>query len=302
MAQTRVAFMGLGSMGGGMARSLLRAGIEVMGFDVDEAREAEFAKESGTEADAGAIASADVVVLSVVNAQQVEALLFGEGRFGDGGIAAALSDGAVVVNCATVAPAFATQMAERMGPERYVDAPMSGGPGKAADGALTFLAAGHPDAMARAETAMEAMAATVYRLGEEAGAGSAMKIVNQLLAGVHIVAMAEAMSFGMSQGLKAADIFHTIKDCAGTSWIFENRGPHVVEGDYRPYSAVSIFLKDLGLVQDISRAAHFSAPLAATALAQFLAAAGSGLAGEDDAAVIKVYARNAGLTLPGDGA
>jgi 3-hydroxyisobutyrate dehydrogenase-like beta-hydroxyacid dehydrogenase len=127
-----------------------------------------------------------------------------------------------------------------------------------------------------------------------------MKIVNQLLAGVHIAAAAEAMTFGMTQGVAPADCLEVISKCAGSSWMFENRGPHIVEGDYRPRSAVEIFVKDLGIVSDVARAARFSAPLTAAALQQFLAASGMGLGHEDDAAVAKVYARNAGLTLPGE--
>ena len=148
--------------------------------------------------------------------------------------------------------------------------------------------------------ALDAMAKDVFRLGTEVGKGSAMKAVNQVLVGVHIAAMAEAMTFGLSQGVEPAETLEVISKCAGTSFIFENRGPHVVEGDYTPHSAVDIWLKDLGIVMDIAKGAKFSAPMTATALQQFLAASGSGLGGEDDAAVAKVYARNAGLSLPGD--
>lgn len=300
MTDGTVALFGLGSMGGGMAASLLRGGFAVAGFDVDARREAAFREAGGAAADAAALASAAVVVLVVVNAEQAEAVLFRPGRFGDG-VAAQLPREAVVVNCATVPPAFAAATAERLGAERYVDAPISGGAAKAASGELTVLASGHPRAMERAAPVLDAMAATIHRLGDSAGAASAMKIVNQLLAGVHIAAAAEAITFGMSQGLKPAEIVSVISACAGTSWMFENRGPHIVDGDYAPRSAVDIFVKDLGLVGDIARQARFSAPLAAAALQQFLAASGSGLGGEDDAAVAKVYARNAGLALPGGG-
>ena len=156
------------------------------------------------------------------------------------------------------------------------------------------------DYLAGFAPALDAMAKDVFRLGTEVGKGSAMKAVNQVLVGVHIAAMAEAMTFGLSQGVEPAETLEVISKCAGTSFIFENRGPHVVEGDYTPHSAVDIWLKDLGIVMDIAKGAKFSAPMTATALQQFLAASGSGLGGEDDAAVAKVYARNAGLSLPGD--
>ena len=161
------------------------------------------------------------------------------------------------------------------------------------------MASGAPEAFAAARPVLEATAETVFELGPEAGAGSAMKAVNQLLAGVHIAAMAEALTFGMTQGIAPARFVEVISRCAGTSWMLEDRAPHVVAGDYAARSAVDIWPKDLGIVLETAREASFAAPLAAAALQQFLAASGSGLGREDDAAVAKVYARNAGLKLPG---
>jgi 3-hydroxyisobutyrate dehydrogenase-like beta-hydroxyacid dehydrogenase len=161
------------------------------------------------------------------------------------------------------------------------------------------MAAGSPAAFAAARPVLAATAETVFELGDAPGAGSAMKAVNQLLAGVHIAAMAEALTFGMTQGIEPARFLEVISRCAGTSWMLENRAPHIVAGDYTPRSTVDIWPKDLGIVLEIAGRARFAAPLAAAALQQFLAASGSGLGAEDDAAVAKVYARNAGLTLPG---
>jgi len=126
-----------------------------------------------------------------------------------------------------------------------------------------------------------------------------MKAVNQMLAGVHIAAMAEAITFGITQGVEPETFVDVISQCAGSSWMLENRAPHVVAGDYTAHSAVNIWPKDLGIVLDVARQANFSAPITAAALQQFMAAAGSGLGLEDDAAVAKVYARNAGISLPG---
>ncbi|MEX2631498.1 MAG: L-threonate dehydrogenase [Tistlia sp.] len=293
-----VGLVGLGSMGYGMGRSLLRAGLTVHGFDLAPEQVARFEAEGGRGGALAEVAGAlDALVLVVVNAEQMATVLFGES-----GVAAALKPGALVLGCATVAPAAARDFEQRLGEAGllYLDAPISGGAAKAAEGALTMMASGSPQAFAAAEPLLEAMAATVFRLGDTAGPASAMKMVNQLLAGVHIAAAAEAMTFGMTQGVAPADCLRVISQCAGSSWMFENRGPHIAEGDYRPRSAVEIFVKDLGIVSDIARAARFSAPLSAAALQQFLAASGLGLGREDDAAVAKVYARNAGLTLPGE--
>jgi 3-hydroxyisobutyrate dehydrogenase-like beta-hydroxyacid dehydrogenase len=285
-------------MGFGIAQSTLRAGHVTYGFDIADQQVARFQAEGGS---AGSLTDVggtlDCVVISVLNAAQTETVLFGEG-----GVAPMMKPGAVVISCATVAPEFARSMAERCSglDVPYLDAPISGGSVKAAEGRLSIMASGSREAFAAAAPVLEATAETVFDLGDEVGAGSAMKAVNQLLAGVHIAAMAEALTFGMTQGVEPAKFLEVISKCAGSSWMLENRAPHIVAGDYTPHSSVDIWLKDLGIVLDIAKSAKFSAPITAAALQQFLAASGSGLGGEDDAAVAKVYARNAGLTLPGD--
>ncbi|MBT8411893.1 MAG: NAD-binding protein [Octadecabacter sp.] len=298
MNSETISIVGLGSMGYGMAQSLLRAGHTVQGFDINPDTTALFAAESGQSlALADAAARCDCLVIVVLNAAQTAAVLFG-----DVGWAAQLKKGATVIACATVAPEFAKDMEARctnLG-LHYLDAPISGGAAKAAQGKLSIMASGTASAFDGAAAALDAMAETVFRLGEGAGAGSAMKAVNQLLAGVHIAAMAEALTFGMTQGVAPDKFVEVISQCAGTSWMLENRAPHIVDGDYSPKSSVDIWPKDLGIVLDIAKSAKFGAPLTAAALQQFLAASGSGLGAQDDAAVAKVYARNAGLTLPGD--
>ncbi|GAB5374533.1 MAG: NAD(P)-dependent oxidoreductase [Acuticoccus sp.] len=296
--QFRVAVIGLGSMGYGVAASLHRAGMTTHGFDVAEAQMARFRAEGGAPGTLAEVAGTlDAVIVVVLNAAQTEAVLFTEDA-----IVPQLREGAVVISCATVAPSFARRMAAEAAAHgvHYLDAPISGGAAKAASGQLSVLASGTPEAFYAAKPVLDAAAETVFELGDEPGAGSAMKAVNQLLAGVHIAAMAEAMTFGMTQGVTPQKFMDVISQCAGTSWMLENRGPHIVDGDYTPKSAVDIWPKDLGIVLDIAREAKFGAPLTAAALQQFLAASGSGLGREDDAAVAKVYARNAGITLPGD--
>jgi 3-hydroxyisobutyrate dehydrogenase-like beta-hydroxyacid dehydrogenase len=296
---SNVAVIGLGSMGYGMAGSLARAGHRTWGVDVVPSRMEQFRAEGGQ---LGALADVagelDAVVVVVLNAIQTETALFGEA-----GVVPRLRAGAAVVACATVAPDFARAMEARCDAAGvlYLDAPISGGSARAAEGPLSVMASGRPDAFTAARPVLDAVAETVFRLGDAAGPGSAMKAVNQLLAGVHIAAMAEALTFGMTQGVDPARFVEVISQCAGTSWMLENRAPHIVAGDYAPRSAVDIWPKDLGIVLDIARSANFAAPLTAAALQQFLAASGSGLGREDDAAVAKVYARNAGLTLPGTG-
>ena len=293
-----VAVIGLGSMGYGIAASALRGGHKVWGADINPSQVEKFRDEGGQSSDLNsAAASLDAVVVVVLNAQQTEAVLFGED-----GIVPKLKLGAVVLACATVPPDFARDMAARCTESgvHYLDAPISGGAVKAANGQLSIMASGTADAFEAARPVLDSIAETVFELGDAAGAGSAMKAVNQLLAGVHIATMAEALTFGMTQGVSPEKFVEVISKCAGTSWMLENRAPHVVSGDYTPHSSVNIWPKDLGIVLDIAKSAQFSAPITAAALQQFVAAAGMGHGWEDDAAVAKVYARNAGLTLPGE--
>ncbi|CTQ34707.1 L-threonate dehydrogenase [Jannaschia rubra] len=298
MTDAPIAVVGLGSMGYGIANSALAAGLPVHGHDVNPDQAKRFLADGGIPGPLARIApDLAAAVIVVLNAAQTESVLFGEAA-----LVPHMARGSVVVACATVSPAFARSMEVRCREHGvlYLDAPISGGAVKAAQGALSVMASGVPEAFARAKPVLDAIAERVFRLGDAAGAGSAMKAVNQLLAGVHIAAMAEAMTFGMTQGVTPEAFMEVIPQCAGTSWMLENRGPHVVAGDYTPRSSVNIWPKDLGIVLDIARGAGFGAPLAAAAMQQFLAAAGSGMGALDDAAVARVYARNAGLTLPGD--
>ncbi|MEP6021449.1 MAG: L-threonate dehydrogenase [Paracoccaceae bacterium] len=295
---SNIAVFGLGAMGFGIASSILRAKHTTYGFDVMPQQVARFRADGGADGQVTEVAALlDAVVVVVLNAAQTEAVLFGEN-----GIVPLLSAGTVVLACATVPPDFARDMEARCAAHDvlYLDAPISGGAAKAAAGKLSIMASGRDAAFAAAQPVLDATAETIFTLGDGAGAGSAMKAVNQLLAGVHIATMAEALTFGMTQGVAPEKFVEVISKCAGSSWMLENRAPHIVDGDYTPLSSVNIWPKDLGIVLDIAKSAQFDAPITAVALQQFVAAADMGLGGEDDAAVAKVYARNVGLTLPGE--
>jgi L-threonate 2-dehydrogenase len=214
-----------------------------------------------------------------------------------GGCAAAMKPGSVFVMCSTVDPDWSIALEKRLAAVGilYIDAPISGGAAKAASGEMTMMSASTPAAYAKAEPLLNAMAAKVYRLGDSAGAGSKVKIINQLLAGVHIAAAAEAMALGLREGVDAAALYDVITHSAGNSWMFENRMAHVLAADYTPLSAVDIFVKDLGLVLDMARASKFPLPLSSTAHQMFMQASSAGYAKEDDSAVIKIFP---GIELP----
>jgi len=293
-----VGVIGLGSMGLGTARALIEGGHEVHGYDVDPAANVALAAAGGAVASnpAELAGCCQVLVVLVVNTAQVNAALFGEQ-----GAAVAAAPGTLVMLCSTVAPDDARRCAAALEAHGLLmlDAPVSGGAARAREGALSVMASGSEAAFALAAPVLDVMADTVHRLGDACGVGSSVKLVNQLLAGVHIAAAAEAMALGLRLGLDARSVFEVIRVSAGTSWMFENRVPHMLDGDYAPRSAVDIFVKDLGLVSDAGRALRFPLPLSATALQQFMAASAAGYGGEDDAAVLKVFARLAGLQLPG---
>ncbi|MCE2691778.1 MAG: NAD(P)-dependent oxidoreductase [Rubrivivax sp.] len=294
-AAPTVGLIGLGAMGAGMAASLRRAGFAPHVFDIRPGVAQAFAQDGGTACASVAelAAACDVVVSVVVNAQQTEDVLFGAG-----GAASAMKPGSVFVMCSTVDPNVSIAFEQRLQALGllYLDAPISGGAAKAASGQMTMMTAGTPAAYERCGAALDAMAAQVYRLGDRAGAGSKVKIINQLLAGVHIAAAAEAMALGLREGVDAAALYEVITHSAGNSWMFENRMAHVLAADYTPLSAVDIFVKDLGLVLDTARATKFPLPLASTAHQMFMQASTAGFGREDDSAVIKIFP---GIELPG---
>jgi L-threonate 2-dehydrogenase len=294
-----VAVAGLGAMGLGMAASLLRAGAYVTGFDPGEDRRNAFVALGGHVAASATAAAehADIVVSVVVNADQTEALLFGPK-----GVAACMAPDGVFVSCATMAPGKARSIARQLeaSGRHYLDAPVSGGAQRAADGSLTVMASGSAAAFDRAAPVLEAVAGKVYRLGDAAGQGAAFKMVNQLLAGVHIAAAAEAIAFAANEGLDLQRVYEVITASAGNSWMFENRAPHMIAGDYSPRSAVDIFVKDLGIVLDMGRSNAFPVPLASAALQLFVMTSAAGMGRDDDASVARLYARIARLDLPGE--
>ncbi len=296
----RVAVVGLGSMGMGAALNLLKAsGLEVCGVDPREAARAEFAAAGGA-----AVARAadlpdgtEAVLALVVNAAQAEAALFGPE-----GAAPRLAPGAVLVVSVTFAPDDARRLAAKAEAAGllYLDAPVSGGAAGARAGALTVMASGSEAAFARAKPVLDAVAKKVWRLGDAPGLGSTVKVVHQLLAGVHIAAAAEAVALGIRAGVDPRALYEVVTGAAGNSWMFENRVPHVLDADETPRSAVDIFVKDLGLVGDLARAVAFPAPLAAQAHQLFVSARAQGHGGADDAFVIRAYQALSGIRLPGE--
>ncbi len=292
----RVGIIGLGSMGMGAALNLVAKGHEVTGCELRQTAWAELEQAGGAcVASPDALPQMEVLIVFVVNATQADSVLFGPH-----GAIPRVDPGGVVLCCTTIAPDAAKAMAVRVEQAGllFLDAPVSGGSTGARAGTMTVMASGAPAAFARAEPVLDAIATKVWRLGDAAGAGSTVKMVNQLLAGVHIATAAEAMALAIRAGADPPTVYDVITTSAGNSWMFQNRVPHILAGDDTPHSAVNIFVKDLGIVLDQARTLGFPLPLAAAAHQLFIAASAAGHGARDDAFVIRFYEALTGITLP----
>ena len=293
----KVGVIGLGTMGMGAAQNLVKHGHEVHGCELRESARAEL-EAAGGKAVARAAdlpAGLEALIVFVVNAAQANDVLFGPD-----GCVGGLPRGAVVLCCTTVAPEAARALSARLDElgVLMLDTPVSGGMVAARGGSLTVMASGPEAAFETVQPVLDAIAGKVWRLGDAVGVGSTVKMVNQLLAGVHIATAAEALALGIRAGADPKTLFEVISSSAGSSWMWQNRVPHILAGDDTPLSAVNIFVKDLGIVLDQARALTFPLPMASAAHQLFLAAAAAGHGGRDDAFAIRVWEALTGIELP----
>ncbi|HVL56041.1 MAG TPA: NAD(P)-dependent oxidoreductase [Burkholderiaceae bacterium] len=284
----KVAVIGLGAMGAACARNLLARGFDVCGADLRtqplEALAAAGGRRAGSPREAAA--GADVIVTFVVNAAQVEAVVLGRD-----GVAESMGADAVLVQCATVPASFAAALGATLAQRglAMVDAPVSGGVLRAGDGTLSVMASGPRDAMRRAQPLLDAIGQHVYDFGETHGAGSTVKTINQLLCGVHLVALGEALALGRRAGLDPARLLEVYTRSAASSWMMGDRGPRALQEAPPTNSAVDIFVKDLGLVLDTGRALNFPLPLSSVAYQQFVTLSARGQGGIDDSQLWRAY-------------
>ncbi|KMZ56084.1 hypothetical protein ZOSMA_99G00140 [Zostera marina] len=289
-AVKRIGIIGLGAMGFGMAVQLIRSNFCVLGYDVYAPTLSRFADVGGlagyTPADVSI--DVDVLIIMVANEVQAESVLYGVS-----GSVSALPVGATIILSSTVSPGFVTRLKQHLQEEKknlkLVDAPVSGGVIRAANGTLTIMASGTEEALKSVGSVLSALSENLYVINGGCGAGSSVKMVNQLLAGVHIATAAEALAFGARLGVNTKSLFEVILNSEGNSWMFGNRAPHMIDNDYTPHSAIDIFVKDLGIV--IGESSVLKIPLYVSAVAhqQFLSGSASGWGRLDDAAVVKVY-------------
>ncbi len=287
----RLGFVGLGAMGSPMAQRLAGAGFDLKVFDV-------FAERTQPLVELGAASAAspkeaadgtEALVLMVANAEQAEGALLGEG-----GASEALSEGAAVVVMSTIGPEAVRALADALAERglRTMDAPVSGGVARAERGDLLIMAGGPEDLFEELRPVLGVMGSSVAHCGPRVGDGQAVKLVNQLLCGVHIAAAAEALAYAEALGLDPRFVFETIRHGAANSFMLEDRGERMLREEFvPPKSALDIFVKDMGLVRRAAEEVGFETPLSSAALAMYLAGKDAGLGAEDDSGVIRVFRR-----------
>ena len=284
-------------MGSGMARCLLRGGFLVRAYDARPQPLEAFGRDGGQACRSAAETAegADSAIVIVLNADQVEQVVFGPG-----GLADALQPGAPVICMTTMAPARARAFAERAAAAglRWLDAPVSGGTERAAEGTLTTMVGGSAEDFARARHVMDVLSRDVFHLGP-AGAGSTAKMVNQILVYCNLAATVEAMTLCRKIGADPQAVYDVVRTAMGTSAIFESRVPHLIDGSYQSGGSMRIALKDLGIVEETARDLGMPLLMSAQATQLFRAAAAAGLQDADDLAVSRLVEHLAGLHTPG---
>jgi putative dehydrogenase len=289
VAKTEVGVIGAGAMGMGVIGSLRRGGFPTHARDIRADAQRDAAARGATcHPDAAALARAcDIAIVLVVDAAQVDDVLFGEG-----GAAAAFRSGGIVVLSSTVAPDYTAALAARLASfgVALVDAPVSGGPRRAADGTMTMMVAGADETLARCDPAIGVIAGRVFRVGRTPGDAAKFKIVNNLLAAVNLAAGAEALALAVRAGLDPGQFVDVVNASSGASWMFADRMPRVLAGDSTPHAAAKILAKDVRIAADFARGLGASATFADAACAAFEGMVDAGYGDLDDATICRFVA------------
>jgi 3-hydroxyisobutyrate dehydrogenase-like beta-hydroxyacid dehydrogenase len=282
----RVGVIGTGAMGGGVVQSLVRAGLTTLARDIrPEAQDLAVRHGAVPTASAADVArSADAIVILVVDAEQVETVLFGT----DGVTTAQPSAGVVLVS-STVDPAYVCDVAPRLAARgiALLDAPVSGGPAKAASGTMTMIVSGDTDAFARMHPVLERITGRLFAVGSRPGDASTFKIVNNLLAAANLAAGAEALAIAQAAGLDLRRVFDVVAASSGASWIFGDRVPRALADDYAPRAAATLLWKDVGIAESLAKRLDVEAPFTRLARSLFADALAAGCGDEDDAVLVR---------------
>ena len=288
MTRPTVGVIGTGAMGLGVVQSLVRGGYRVHARDIDASAEAAAAI-SGAHVRASPASLArkcSMVIVLVVDAVQIDEVLHGEQ-----GAAPALARGSVLLISSTVAPTYVAAKARELAALGIVvvDAPVSGGPRRAAEGTMTMMLAGDASVIAAHDDVLGVIAATRFVVGERAGDAATFKILNNQLAAINLAAGAEAMALAIRAGIDPRRFFDVVNASSGASWIFADRMARALDGDYAPRAATTLLAKDVGIAVDAARAWGREPSFARLAHDAFASAMRAGFASEDDAAMLKFY-------------
>ena len=283
---TKVGIIGVGVMGMAMAINLQRKGYVLAVRDIrPEAEQAARDRGMVIAASPAELASTvGLVIIVVLNAQQIEEVLFGAD-----GVIHAKAPCKTVMLCSTIAPEDTERFAAQLAPHgiAVIDAPISGGPARAEAGTMSMMLAGAPAVLQAQEPVLAALSDKQFFVSERIGDGARVKLVNNLLAGINLVAGAEALALGMKLGLQPRKLFDIISASSGTSWIFEDRMERALQDDFAPRAFAHILTKDVTLATAMADKAGYDTPLGDAALAVFRETLARGWAELDDAAVLK---------------
>jgi 3-hydroxyisobutyrate dehydrogenase len=293
----RVGVVGTGAMGGGVVQSLVRAGFETFARDIDPAAQAAAAANGarGCVSAAEIASRCDAIIVLVVDAAQIDAVLF------DADGVTAASEAPIVCVSSTVDPAYPAAIRPRLDARRIalLDAPVSGGPERAAAGTMTMMVSGDAHAFARAQPMLARITGRLFALGPRAGDASTFKIVNNVLAGVHLAAAAEALAIARAAGIDTRTLAEVVGASSGASWIFADRVPRALAGELRPpRAATRILAKDVAIAAELAARVGVDAPIARAAVAAYADAIAAGLGGDDDSVLIRRAAERAGFAWP----
>jgi len=292
---TRIAFIGLGNMGAPMAANLVKAGHSVHAFDLVPSA-LDVAARSGVNAAssaADAVVQAEVVISMLPASAHVEDLYLGEG-----GLLAQIPQGALVIDCSTIAPASARKVAQAAAARGLdmLDAPVSGGTAGAIAGSLTFIVGGSADALERARPLLQAMGRNIFHMGA-AGAGQVAKLCNNMALGVIMAATGEALTLGVAHGLDPKALSQMMAVSTSRSWATEvcNPWPGVLEEAPASRGYVGGFgndlmLKDLGLAAEAAMAVRLPIPLGELARNLYALNRQAGNGSLDFSSVVKLFA------------
>ncbi|MGI8804448.1 MAG: NAD(P)-dependent oxidoreductase [Thermoleophilaceae bacterium] len=284
----RVGFIGLGIMGARMAANLCRAGFEVIAWNRTRARAEELAQAHGARVAASAAEAAgasDATITMVVDAPQVEEVLFGPG-----GVAEGLTEGALAIDMSTIAPSASRAIAKRLRAESgasFLDAPVTGSRPKAEDGTLTIMAGGDGRDFDLARPLFDSMGELVVHVGPQ-GHGSMVKLLNNTLAAVNAAALAEALHVARAADLDADALLRVVAAGSGASAMLDLKARPMLERDYDPLFKLDHMLKDVRHCLAEARELGASFDLAGAAERLYAQASGAGHGDADFAAVMDV--------------